>query len=247
MPYTEEEVRRMREALAELNLSKTPSKPPDQPRIITLDEAAADNGSTKTQNQWIGYWNTIQDGRVFSSAPDLYQAFKQLKSLQEGSPQERQQSQSLIDSLRQDFRQSWVVTSTRLIHQPNTLDTKIIHHFGNKDPSLIQQTELEVPEYLGIRLANSLSDPKLEIYLQSLLDTKDNIEEITKTLEFISNKPRPNIKIWTPPLQINQYLTRQQYPERAARFGIDAGGFRVVGGGLVDDDDGRSWGVRKSP
>ena len=46
-------------------------------RLIDLNPA--DGESNKTQDQWVGYWNNITDGRVFASMPDYYLAFKHLK------------------------------------------------------------------------------------------------------------------------------------------------------------------------
>ncbi len=214
----------------------TPKQINDLEKVLILDDSAADNGDTKTQNQWIKYWDKINDGRRFASAPDLYQVFKQLKTRGD-------EAKTLADSLKEDFKKSWIVTSTRLIYQPDNYNAKIIHNYGNKNSSLVKEVDIKVPEYLGVLIADKTNDEDCLAYLKALFDTKDDIEEIISVLEYTSDKSREKIKLWTPPLESSTYLTRKQYLERAVRVYYDDGEFLVVGCGLVGYYSGHSRGV----
>ena len=202
--------------------------------VLILDDSAADNGNTKTQNQWIEYWNN--DGRRFASAPDLYQVFKQLRT-------KGNEARTMVDSLREDFNKIWIVTSTRLIYQPDNYNAKIIHNYGNKNSSLVKEVDIKVLEYLGVLIADKTNDEDCLAYLKALFDTKDDTEEIISVLEYISDKSREKIKLWTPPLKSSTYLTRKEHPERVVWLFYLDDEFHVGGLIRVDNYVGLSRGV----
>ena len=208
-------------------------------KVLILDDSAADSRNSRTQNQWIEYWNNINDERRFASAPDLYQFFKQLRT-------KGDEAKTLVDSLREDFKESWIMTSTRLIYQPNNYNAKIIHNYGNKNPALIKEMDIKVPEYLGVLIADKTNDEDCLTYLKALFDTKDDIEEIISVLEYISDKSRKKIKLWTPPLENNTYYIRKQHPERAVWLCFYDDEFHVNGNSHVGINLGRSRGVSEN-
>jgi hypothetical protein len=234
------------------------AKNPDlENRIIQLDNLSAENGSKKTQDDWVSYWNNINNfgapirGRIFASMPDYYQAFKQLKEkVEHGSSKDKQLTKKVVDSLREDFdwpsKNNWLISSTRIKYQSNTEDAQIIHHYNCNNKSLIQQYDILIPEYLGVLISDVVNDTRGLTYLQTFLGTKDNKNLIMENLEFISNKPRNEIKIWTPPLINNTYTTRTQRPERASGFDYGSGEFHVDGSSSLDNV-GRSRGVLVNP
>jgi len=200
---------------------------------ITLDLNPADHHNIKSQDEWITYWNNINDGRVFASMADYYQAFKQLKEkFEHGSVQEKEFTRISIDSLRKDFdwlsQKSWLVSSTKIKYQPNKEDTQIIHHYNCHHTSAIQQFNVSIPEYLGVFIPQVLDEPKGLIYLQTLFGTKDDKETIIQNLEFISAKSGTKIKIWTPSFKSDiGYISREFSSERASGFSYNNSFFHV--------------------
>lgn len=172
----------------------------------------------KTQKDWISHFNA--KGEKMISAPDIYQAIKE--------------KQPVVESLKKDFQDSYVVTSTQTKHSKDNLNAVIIHDAGSE---IIKPKsyEIEVPDYSG----SFEHDAKAKKYLQALFDTKDNIKEIIAVLQSIDDKKR-EIRLWTP-----SQASRADYPVRAVRlcfYSFD--GFDVVGDVRFDDDDGLSRGVR---
>ena len=213
-------------------------------RILTLDDIAAENGATKTQNDWIPYWNAITDGRRFATAADMYTVLKQMKSdTERGIEPQKQHATILLASLRKDWEQSWQVMGTRIIYEKTGSNAKILHDYGRPGvaPSRVS---LEVPEWLGVPILEVLSDRRGLPYLQAFFGTTDSAETIVATLEYAGGKPKSEIKIWTPPLKHDTYAMRKDFPEWAAGFDLGSDGFRVDGDGRVGDDGGRSRGVR---
>jgi len=214
--------------------------------VIDLNPAA--QGNLKSQDEWITYWNNINNGRIFASMADYYHAFKQLKEkFEQGSIKEKQITQLIINSLGEDFdwpnQNSWLVSSTRIKYRPDREDAQIIHYYNCHNKSVIQKHNLIIPEYLGVLVSEVLNDPKGLTYLQTLFGTQDDKEAMMQNLEFISYSPRTVIKILTPPIKEDlNYANRQGLSERAS------GIFKGNSGILVCDDyivtRGRSRGVR---
>ena len=197
--------------------------PPIGPSLsFTLDEIAAESGATKSQDSWILWYN--QQGRVMASAANIYQA---------GKTGDR----TLLASLQKDFLESWIVTSTRIDYDQNTLSSRITQYYGStvRTPAA---TTIDVPVYNNA-IATVLQDAQGLRYLQSLFNTSDIAEQIMQTLEKLSGKTRSEIKIWTP-----DQASRKSIPQRAVRFDLDSSEFRVVGVDRVGGNVGRSRGVR---
>lgn len=190
-----------------------------------VDLQPADGGNSHTQNDWISYFNEFKNPRKrMISAPDVYRLG------QNGS-------QDLLQSVREDFEQSWIVSSTRINYASDTLDAKITHNYGSK---VVQPTEIKVavPVYQQTALSDALKAKEGINYLQALFNTKDDKDQIARTLTALSGKSVENIYVWTPNQQ-----NRASYQERAAGFDFGGGRFHVDGDFRVVDGGGRSRGV----
>jgi hypothetical protein len=212
--------------------------------LSSVDAIAADNGSKKTQDQWFDYYTGIKDGRIMASMGDLYQYFKKLKQESGGTSQQKTAVQTALVSLRDDFSGSnWLIAGTRMIYQADNENSKIVQHYRCSKPTLVKETTLPIPVYLGVPIVDVSRDSRGLKYLQALHDTVDPAETIISTLEFVSDKKRAEIKVWTPPLQEGtSYTTRKASLERAAGFNCYGGGFHVDGDYI--GNTGRSRGVR---
>ncbi len=213
--------------------------------ILTLDSASAENNAAKSQEQWIAYWNSISDGRRFASMADYYQVFKQLTDArQNGSPAEKASAKESIASLRKDFRENYLFTSTRIIYQPNSLEARLIHGYGANNLQLTSERVLSVPLYGGTLIASAYAASEGLTYLQALLNTEDSGQAIAERLSIVSGYQPQDIKVWTPSLQSSQWLTRSQLSERAVELYSSSGGFHLYANRHPVDYHNRSRGVR---
>jgi len=187
-----------------------------------IDSVPADNGAVRTQEGWIPYFN--QQRKRMISAPDVYWIG------QNGTPE-------LVQSIRDDFEKSWLVTSTRETYNPNTLDARITHNHGSTIVQPTKKTVL-VPVYHQALLDDVLKEEDGVAYLRIKLGTNDSPEKIRETLTALSGKSANLIYVWTP-----DQKSRANYPKRAAVFGFDDDGFHVIGDDGVDGNDCLSRGV----
>ncbi len=210
---------------------------------IILDEKLEDNGSNKTPDQWIKYWNRITDGRVMASMGDLYIAFKNLKDRYEkGSATDKSEVKQVLIGLRDDFdwlgKNNWLITSTRLVYNDNNLNARIIQHYKCSNPELVKDNNIGVPVYRGVSINQVVNDSKGLLYLQTLFNTNDDSETIMHTLEFISGKNRNVILIWTPSVS-----ERKSFSNGTAGLTYHGNGlFRVES--YIINSKGRSRGVK---
>jgi hypothetical protein len=209
-------------------------------KLFELDSNPEKNGEYLTQDDWIKYWNNQEGDRYNASAPDLYDNFKRLKvATESGTDEEKNSSKTLVDSLRKDFNDRWLVTSTRLqynINPTNNLEGKVIHHYKCKNPDLTKETTLNIQVYRGDKIADVINTEDGLKYLQTYWGTEDDAETIMQTMEFISKKKRNAIKVWTA-----DSSDRSNVPERAAFLSYFNVVFRIGGNGNLNYD-GRSRG-----
>ncbi len=171
----------------------------------------------KTQKDWIEYFNNKNLKMI--SASDIYRAAKQ-------------ENKSIIESLKEDFKESWEVTSTRIIYNKNNLNAEIIH---DADSTIVKpkKYKVKVPELSG----EFKQDSETEKYLQALFDTKDNIDKILKVLKKFGRDRQ--LRLWTP----SQSL-RAEKQVRSVDLGFGVfGRFDVIGSCWFYDYDGFSRGV----
>ena len=190
-------------------------------RLIELNPA--NNGSNKNQDDWIVYFNDKNE--IMASMPDAYVAGKT-------------SNQNLLDSLREDFKDMWLVTSTRIRYENNT-SARIIHNYGSRLITPVEH-KIVIPEYRPESLADVLDTKEGLKYLQALFGTNDNAAQIKDTLQKLSGYQADKTKLWTP----NQD-NRKRCPVRAACLYYDVGEFRVDGNDDLSNY-GRSRGVRRA-
>jgi len=174
---------------------------------------------SKTQQDWIQYFNN--KGEKMISTPDIYRVAKEEKK-------------GLIESLQKDFKDKWIVTSTRIVYNKDNLDAKIIHDIGS---TIVKSKKynLEVPVYDG-ELVKENSET--EAYLQTLFDTKDNLAEILKVMKRFGEDRK--LYLWTP----SQSSRASKQVRSVVLYWFDLfGRFDVVGVNWFGDDCGFSRGV----
>ena len=125
--------------------NKLPANHPNQ--IVSFENMMLDlnpseiDGKRKTHEEWIDYWNNIDDGRVFASMPQLYLAFKQLKYILEHNPRkEKQYAKQVVESLRKDFNwgdRSLLLTSTKTIYLGAIEDSIIIQNTATREQETV--------------------------------------------------------------------------------------------------------------
>ena len=207
-------------------LLEEPTVPPNsnttQKTTNLIDAAPADNGSSRTQDDWIAYFNGRNELMV--SMPDLYLAGKS-------------NDQQLLDSLRKDCKESWIITDTKIIYG-NKTQAKIIHHYKSNKVTPVEYKFI-IPECRPWTLEQALNNPAGLGYLQVLFVTKDTPEQIKETLRRFSNYSLDKIRVWSAALS-------DRPTERAAGFICSSSEFHVDGDNYILDL-GRSRGVKVSP
>ena len=189
---------------------------------MTLDEnpllGAQNQILIMNQVDFIGRFNEAD--RIMIAMPDLYHAGKD-------------NSDEVLRSLRSDFDQSWVISSTRIEYEKQGLEGTITHYFGSTVTEPIS-TKLVIPVYLDIPILQVVNTEEGLKYLQTLFGTDDDFETIITTLEKLGNKNRSNIRIWTPPLVNGTYIGRKKMPKRASGLNYNFGCFLVLGSFNLD-------------
>ena len=158
---------------------------------------------SKTQEDWIEYFNS--KGQKMISAPDIYKVAKE-------------EHKELMESLKKDFIDSWIVTSTRIIYNENNLNAEIIH---DVDSNIVKQTKTDV--IIPVIWGEVKETPEVERFLQALFETKDNLSDIMKILKRFDSTRK--LCLWLP----NQ-SDRKQKQVRSVGLDFDYfGGFSVYG------------------
>ena len=168
----------------------------------------------KNQKEFVGHFNN--KGEKMISAPDIYKAT----------------NKTLIESLKEDFKEDWEVTSTRIIYNKDNLNAEIIHDVDSKVVTP-KKYKVKIPVLDG----DFEQDSETEKYLQALFDTKDSIDKILRVLKKFGKDKK--IRLWTP-----SQSSRKKRPVRSVGlcfYGF--GGFVVGGDGWFDYSDGLSRGV----
>ena len=179
----------------------------------------------RTQEQWIKYFNTEKKAMI--SIPNIFQLVKENNT-------------ETIESLRKDFKDYWLVTSTRIIYNRDNLSAKIIH---NADSNVVKQTVInlkEIPVCRPTYIKELLETDTGLNYIRALIDNKKATkEQIINFFTALSGKKEKNIRFWTP----SQSL-RAEKQVRSVDLVFDGfGGFDVFGSYWFDYSNGLSRGV----
>ena len=179
----------------------------------------------RTQEEWINFFNTEKKAMI--SMPDIFQLVKESNT-------------ETIESLRTDFKDYWLVTSTRIIYNPENLSAKIIH---NADSNVVKQTVInlkEIPVCRPTYIKELLETDVGLNYIRALIDNKKATkEQIINFFVALSGKKEKNIRLWTPDQSSRE---SKQVRSVVLSFG-DFDRFVVDGDGWFGDFDGFSRGV----
>ncbi len=138
----------------------------------------------RTQEEWTAFFNTEKKPMI--SMPNIFQLVKENNT-------------EAIESLRKDFKDYWLVTSTRIIYNSENLSAKIIH---NANSNVVKPTEIslkEIPEYRPTYLNKLLETEEGLNYVRALLnDKKATKEQIINFFVKLSGKKEKDIRFWTP-------------------------------------------------
>ena len=175
----------------------------------------------RTQEEWAEYFNSEKKRMI--SLSDIFLLVKE-------------NNIEAIESLRKDFKDYWLVTSTRIIYNPNNLSAKIIH---NADSSIVKQKEInlkEIPVCEPTYLKELLETDTGLKYIRALVDnTKATKEQVIKFFVALSGKKEKDIRFWTP-----DQNSRESKQVRSVdlifgvfdRFDVDGGDWFVIIRGL---------------
>ena len=187
-------------------------------------ESRPDN-EHRTQEQWVDYFN--EERKAMISMPHIFQLVKE-------------NNIEAIESLRKDFKDYWLVTSTRIIYDKNNLSAKIIHNIGSKATKPIEIDLKEIPVCRSTYIKELLETSTGLDYVRALINNKKTTkEEIITFFVALSGKKEKNIRFWTP--------TQSSRKDKQVRsvvlcFG-DFDRFIVNGNNWFDSSNGFSRGV----
>jgi len=152
---------------------------------------------------------------------EYYQIFTALKKkYDEGDAQAKREASYVLEQFRNIFETSWLMSSTTIHYQSDSLFTSIVH-------GAVQETLLALV-YPFRPMTPYACEPACGEFLQAYFGTRDDYETIMQTLEFVSGKNRENIYLFTP-----TPLGRSKYPERIAGLDYYEGKFRISAAGLA--------------
>ena len=142
------------------------------------------DGEHRTQDQAIAFHNERKEPML--SMPNIFQLVKE-------------NSTEAIGSLRKDFKDYWLVTSTRIVYDAKNLSAKIIHNAGSK---FVKQKEIsvrEIPDYTSAELPDIINTDAGLIYCRALVDEPTATKEhITNFFVALAGKEADRIRFWTP-------------------------------------------------
>jgi len=168
-----EEYREMRKQALDLMISEfTKDKPALAIDSLTIRESLKHMDPDK----WVREFNNIK--KIHASLPDYYRAA-------------RCGDDKYLRYLRHSFCSDLTVTGTR----PDYGTSRITHYYGSELVRPMESEALKIPNSIDPIGKIVKTDEGLKL-LQILFLTKDNPEEIVKTLERLTEKKSNNILLW---------------------------------------------------
>ena len=178
----------------------------------------------RTKEDWTQFFNNKNQRMI--SAPDV------LKLTEENNL-------IAIESLRKDFKDMWLVTSTQIQFNTQDLSATIIQNAGSNVVKPKETKLKSVPIYRGEKLKEVINTTEGLAFLRAIFDTNITADKIIQFLESISNKDLSKIRIWTP---TQSGRKDKQIRSVCLDFGV-FGRFYVGASGWFDDGNGCSRGV----
>ena len=168
---------------------------------VDLAKELLDNGTSHTQDEWAEYSIQAQHQDKFHVADfPLYHAlFTALKSKNDTTSEEAR------DFIKQQMKAHYLMTLTRVRYNPKPQKDAVMHDYKQQDQYTRELDSFMGPDgFITGNIENILSP------LQSLLDTKQSVEEINSVYQWLTGV---NAYIW----RVNNEVPSQD--ERVARFG----------------------------
>ncbi len=170
----------------------------------------------RTQEEWINFFNTEKKPMI--SMLDVFQIVKENNT-------------EAIEGMRKDFKDDWLVTSTRIIYDRDNLSAKIIHNADSTTRKPIEIEVKKIPFCNPTYLKDLLNEDVGLDYIRALINNKKATKEgITNFFVTLSGKKEKNIRFWTP-----SQSSRGDKQVRSVGLYFDSfDGFDVVGDGWFD-------------
>ncbi|MDP3734423.1 MAG: hypothetical protein Q8R37_04270 [Nanoarchaeota archaeon] len=151
--------------------------------VVDWSTELLDNGRAHTQDRWLKWLKSDEneDKWQLASGPLYYAVLSALHYNRKNHPDKEQKE--LIQQCRamhaQDFKDHWMITSTRVIYTPQGKD-KLIHDYGSQ-----QQQEIELDFVGPDKYIRNYSG--LEQEVNALLGT-NNVEEVEQVYHDLTSK-----------------------------------------------------------
>lgn len=203
-----------------------------QPDII-MDVQPAQNAADHSQYNWI---------RLYNAQRGEFKGKRMINSADVIGVAEHVSLEAFVN-LQGDYRQTYVVSSTRTSYDSISLAGNVTHNYI----SLVARPKIisldEIPVLRGVPLSRVVETSSGLLYVKALADDEHASAKDLLTRHSILAGREPNeIAYWTPTLS-----SRMSYPEKAIRFNDNGDRFHVVGCNYFGGSIGHSRGVLINP
>ncbi len=179
--------------------------------VVDISRELLDDGAEHTQQEWVDLTRE-QEWRV-PSGP-LYHAV--CTALYDNRNHADEQQRSLVDKVKQmlakDFKDSWMMTSTRIFYNPQGKDT-VVHNFGYENERRVNENIVGVNGFInrGCGFGSTTN---------ALLGTSDG-ERVKAVYSWLSGKESYLCRLNSNPKKIDEHVLELGDCDR---FGISADG-----------------------
>ena len=203
----------------EKELSSLPQS--SQKGIYVIDENPALDRASRTQQNWIPYFN--EQGELMIAPENILESKGNARA-----------------SLQKDCREHLVVTGTGIDYISNSLEGTIAFNRGSKVVPETHSGKIVIPVFTGTPLPEALKSKEGLRYHVLLFNERFTTEKkLTDALADFSGRKPEDIYTYTP-----DQGRRNRYPKRAVGFNVNSGWFHVVGYCIFGVSCGLSRGVR---
>jgi len=170
---------------------------------MNIDLQPALDDAYKTQEEWISLYNSQQgefQGKRMISAPDIVRAPEHVSPLE-------------LARLQQDGRRFWIVTSTHISYQPDSLAGVVTHNYGSTVAEPKEISLDNIPDLTGRYAVQVVKMPGGLAYLNALVDGDYTESKLLQMFSELARMDAEKIIFWTP----DQH-SRKFYAGYAVRF-----------------------------